>query len=169
MCFDFLSQGCSEGLAGSWVLPALCYSQGRALFKSLGLSVRGVPGAWLPCPATQQRDHKTDTHSSHYWLGFAIGAELGEEVGWCYKLPGVPHAWGHLALEPWGDVRWQHLLSPVRLCPIAFSGSWEYLCHRVLLWQKLRQLLMEVTLLNTQQCALTWEEKIWFSSSCSNG
>lgn len=33
---------------------------------------------------------------------------------------------------------------------------------------EIRQTLTEVTLLNTQQWAFTQEEKIWFSSSCSN-
>lgn len=114
MCFDFLSQGHSEGLAD------LSLSPGRALLKSLGLLVRGLPGAQVPCPGTQQWDHKPDMHSRHYWLGFAIGAELREEVGWCLKLPGVLHAWGYLVLL-WSrgeDVRWQHPPLPVRLCRI---------------------------------------------------
>lgn len=180
MCFDFLSQGYSEGLVGSWVLPDLSYSPGRALLKSLGLLIRGLPGARLPCPGTRQWDHKTDTHSGHYWLGFAIGADLGEQVGWCHKLAGVPHIRGHLALL-WSygeDARWKHLMSPVGLLhPFSTAAALGWFLGipvpssfaLTLREAEVRQMLTEVTLLNTQQWTFTWEKKIWFSSCCSNG
>lgn len=168
MCFDFLSQGHSEGLAGSWVLPDLsCGSEGRAPLKSLGLLVRGLPGAQVPCPSTQQSDHKTDGHSSHYWLGFAIGTELlGERrlVGWLeatwYCSRTVGRMQGDICCHQSGCVAFfLHRCCSALGIPVPSSFG------LALREAEIRQMLKEVTLLNTHQWTFTRKEKIWFSSS----